>query len=194
MQSTKWVHEALWVPKVKVVHWPWSKSLRFNILNCFSSITTRPIEDKFHVDPPWDGGTILILLGMGERYLFKWSRSHDQDGHHALIWMGPLQIFFSGTLKPMTLKLGMQHWVLEYYQACANGAPGWTLTYLTTSQIWSPMLLYGKKLKQWIGRWSQLKWVHEALWVPRVKVIHWPWSKLLRFNIFKLLFLNNPWF
>ena len=26
-------------------------------LNFFSSITTRPIEAKFHVEPPWDGGT-----------------------------------------------------------------------------------------------------------------------------------------
>ena len=41
------------------------------------------------------------------------------------------------------------------------------------------------------GRCSQLKRVHEALWVPEVKVIHWPRSKSLRFNNFKLLFLNN---
>ena len=45
-----------------------------------------------------------------------------------------------------------------------------------------------------VGRCSQLKWVHEALWVPKVKVIHWPWSRSLIFNIFKLLFLNNPVF
>ena len=38
------------------------------------------------------------------------------------------------------------------------------------------------------------KCVHEALWVPKVKVIHWFWSKSLRFNIFKLLFLNYHWF
>ena len=29
----------------------------------------------------------------------------------------------------MTLKLGMQHWVLEYYQVCSNDDPGLTLTY-----------------------------------------------------------------
>ena len=33
-----------------------------------------------------------------------------------------------------------------------------------------------------------------ALWVPKVKVIHWPWSTSLRFNIFKLLFVSNRWF
>ena len=38
MQSTKWVHEALWVPKV--IYWPWSKFIRiWIILNFFSSIT-----------------------------------------------------------------------------------------------------------------------------------------------------------
>ena len=29
----------------------------------------------------------------------------------------------------MTLKLGMQHQVLEYYQVCSNDDPGLTLTY-----------------------------------------------------------------
>ena len=27
-----------------------------------------------------------------------------------------LKVFFSGTKGPMTLKLGMRHWLLEYYQ------------------------------------------------------------------------------
>ena len=31
----------------------------------------------------------------------------------------------------MTLKLGMQHRALEYYQVCSNDAPGLTLTYFT---------------------------------------------------------------
>ena len=38
------------------VHWPWTKSLRFNILNFFSSITTWPIEARFYMEPPWNGG------------------------------------------------------------------------------------------------------------------------------------------
>ena len=29
----------------------------------------------------------------------------------------------------MTLKVGMQQWVLEYYQVCLNDDPGMTLTY-----------------------------------------------------------------
>ena len=38
---------------------------------------------------------------------------------------------FSRTKKPMTLKLGMQHWLLEYCQVYSNDDPGFTLTYLT---------------------------------------------------------------
>ena len=41
------------------------------------------------------------------------------------------KIFFLGTKRPMTVKLGMPHWVLEYYQVCSNDDPGLTLTYLT---------------------------------------------------------------
>ena len=31
----------------------------------------------------------------------------------------------------MTLKVGIQHWVLEYYQIYSNDDPGLTLTYFT---------------------------------------------------------------
>ena len=31
----------------------------------------------------------------------------------------------------MTLKVGMQHRVLEYYQICSNYDPEWILTYFT---------------------------------------------------------------
>ena len=39
------------------------------------------------------------------------------------------KIIFSGTKGPMTLKVGMQHWVFEYYQVSSNDDPGMTLTY-----------------------------------------------------------------
>ena len=41
------------------------------------------------------------------------------------------KIFFSGTKRPMILKLGMQYRVLEYYQVYSNGDPGLTLIYFT---------------------------------------------------------------
>ena len=48
---------------------------------------------------------------------------------------------FSGTKRPMTLKLGMQHWVLEYYQVCSNDYPELTLT-LTYFTARSNLVLY----------------------------------------------------
>ena len=33
--------------------------------NIFSSETTGPIEAKFHVEPPWDGGTKFYSNGLG---------------------------------------------------------------------------------------------------------------------------------
>ena len=50
-----------------------------------------------------------------------------------------LKNFFSGTKRPMTLKLSMHHRVLEYYQVCSNDDPGLTLTYFTAR---SNMVLY----------------------------------------------------
>ena len=38
----------------------------------------------------------------------------------------------SGTKRPMTMKLDMQHLVLEYYQVCSNDDTGLTLIYFTT--------------------------------------------------------------
>ena len=40
-----------------------------------------------------------------------------------------LKKIVSGTKRQMTLKLGMQQRVLEYYQVCSNDDPGLTLTY-----------------------------------------------------------------
>ena len=64
-------------------------------------------------------------MGWGNESLFKrsWSRPRR------LSCQNPLKIFFSGTKRLVTLKLGMQHRVLEYYQICSNDYPGLTLTY-----------------------------------------------------------------
>ena len=32
--------------------------------NIFTSETTGPIEAKFHVEPPWDGGTKVVQMGL----------------------------------------------------------------------------------------------------------------------------------
>ena len=46
-------------------------------------------------------------LGRGKESLYKWSRSHDQDGHFAHIRVKPLKIIYSGTGGPISTKLGM---------------------------------------------------------------------------------------
>ena len=55
------------------------------------------------------------------------------------------KIFFSGTKRPMTLKLGMQHWMLKYCQVCSNDDPGLTLTYFTARSNLVPYALVWKK-------------------------------------------------
>ena len=47
----------------------------------------------------------------------------------------------------MTLKLGMQHRVLEYYQIYSNDDPGLTLTYFTARSNLVPYDLVWEKYK-----------------------------------------------
>ena len=56
------------------------------------------------------------------------------------------QSIFSGTKRPMTLKVGgIQHWVLEYYQVCSNNDPG--LTYFTARSNLVPYAFVWEKGK-----------------------------------------------
>ena len=89
-------------------------------LNIFSSETTVPIEAKFHMESPWDGGTKVCSNGPGHMTKMAAMPIYGKNLK---------KIFFSGTKRPMTLKLGMQHWVRKYYQLCSNNEPGLTLTY-----------------------------------------------------------------
>ena len=41
------------------------RSLRFTFSNVFSLETARPIEAKFHVQPPWDGRNKVCSNGLG---------------------------------------------------------------------------------------------------------------------------------
>ena len=58
-----------------------------------------------------------------------------------------LKIFFSGTKRPMTLKLGMKHWVPEYYQIYSNDEHGSTMTYFTARSNLVPYAFVWKKVK-----------------------------------------------
>ena len=144
-----------------------------------------------------------ILFRMGERKLVQMVQVTRSRWPPYPYMVKNFKNFFSGTERPMTLKLGMQHRVLEYYQVCSNDAPWLTLTYFTARSNLVAYAFVWEKVKTMafsetivvydinIGRCSQLN-EYMKLWVPNVKVIHWPCSKSLSFNIFKLLFLNNP--
>ena len=73
------------------------------------------------MQPPWDEGTKVCSTGPG----------HMTKMAGMPIYGKNLKKIFSGTKRPMTLKLGMQHRVLEYYQFCPNDDTGLTLTYFT---------------------------------------------------------------
>ena len=47
----------------------------------------------------------------------------------------------------MTLKVGMQHWVLEYYQVCSNDDPGLILTYFTARSNLASYAFVWEKVK-----------------------------------------------
>ena len=87
-------------------------------------------------------------MGRGNESLFKRSWSHDQDGCHAHICISFFfNIFYSGTKRPMTLKLGMQYRVFEYYQVYSNDDARLTLTYFTTRSNSVPFAFVWEKGK-----------------------------------------------
>ena len=84
--------------------------------NIFSSETTGPSEAEFHVKPPWDGETKVCSNG---------------PGHMTKMAVMPIYGKNFKISSQESLKLGMQHQVLKYYQVCSNDDPGLTLTYFT---------------------------------------------------------------
>ena len=90
--------------------------------NFFFLETAWPIEAKFYVKPPWDGETKVWSNGLG----------HMTKMATMPIYGKNIKIYLLLNQKrPMTLKVGMQHWVLKYYQIYSNNDPGLTLTYFT---------------------------------------------------------------
>ena len=74
--------------------------------NIFSSKTTGPIEGKFHVEPPLDGGTKVCLNGL--RYMTMMAAM-------PIYGKNLKKNLFSGIKRPMTLNFGMHHRVHKYY-------------------------------------------------------------------------------
>ena len=72
------------------------------------------------MESPWDGRKKVCLNGPGHMTNMAVMSIYDKNLK---------KIFFSGTKRPTTLKLGTQHRVLEYYQIYSNDDHGLTLTY-----------------------------------------------------------------
>ena len=134
MQSTKWVHEAYAYQRSRssINHGPNLSDSIF--LNFFSSITTNPIEAKFHVEPPWDGE--MKACSNGPSHMTKMV-AMPKNFKILLLW----------NERPITLKLGMQHWGLEYYQICSNDASGLTLPYFMARSNLVPYAFVWEKVK-----------------------------------------------
>ena len=58
-----------------------------------------------------------------------------------------LKISLFGTKRPITLKLGMQYRLIDYYQIYSNDDTGMTLTYFTAKSYLFPYASDGKKIK-----------------------------------------------
>ena len=70
-------------------------------LSTFSKVfseTAGSIEAKFHVEPPWDGGTKVCSRGPGHMTKMPAMPIYGEN---------PSKIFFSGTSGPISTKLGM---------------------------------------------------------------------------------------
>ena len=100
----------------------------------FSCETTGLIEAKSHLEPPWDGGMKVYSSG---------------SGHMTAIYGKNLKKYSS--LGPK----GRWPWNLVCTIRCLSTTNfiqmmtlGWPWPILRQGQIWSLMLLYGKKLKQ----------------------------------------------
>ena len=115
-----------------------------------------------------------------------------------------LNVFFSGTTKrPMTLIVGMQHWMLEYYQICSHDDAGLTLTYFTArsnllpyASVWEKCkimdfseAIVGYDIK--VGRCSPLNEYLNLYEYQSLNSFSDVGPTSLRFIIFKLLFLRN---
>ena len=123
-------------PLLSIVHRPLS-----TFSNIFSSEAIGPVEPKFHSAPPWIGG---------EKFC--------SNGHGHMTKMAPMPIYgknFKKSSSPETK--GWWPWNLVCGIGCSSTTKfiqmmtlGWPWPILRQGEIWSLMLLYGKKVKQWI--------------------------------------------
>ena len=123
--------------------------------NFFSSITTRPFEAKFYVESLWDGGTKACSNGPGHMTKVAAMTIYGKKKKN-LLWNLKADDLETWYAAPSTTK---------FVQVMPIGWP-WLIS--RQGQIWSPTLLYGKKVKTMdfsekivvcyikVGRWRQI--------------------------------------
>ena len=105
----------------------------------FFSKTAWPIKTKFHMEPPWDGGTKVCSWGLGYMTKMAVMPIYGND---------PSKIF-PVTKGPMTLWLGMLHWGIGPIIVCSNDDPRLTLTYFTARSNLVPYaFIWGKTVRK----------------------------------------------
>ena len=115
--------------------------------------TTGPIKVKFHIELLWD--EVMKVYSNCPGHMTKMAAMH-------ICGKNLKKIFFSGTKRPMTLKLDMHHRVLKYYKVCSNDDPGLTFTYLTTKSNLVPDAFVWEKgktmdfLKNYCRLWFEI--------------------------------------
>ena len=96
--------------------------------NFFSLETAKPIEAKFYVAPPWDGGTKVCSNGLGHMTRWPSFPYMAKTLKNLLLW----------NQKADDLEVDMHHQVLKYYQVYSNDDLGLTMTYFTAMSNFVP--------------------------------------------------------
>ena len=91
-----------------------SRSLSYTYVCVLSTFSNISSETTCRLKPNF----MWILLGMGQRKFIKMVQVTWPRWPSCPYMVKTFKIFSFGTKRPMTLKLGMQNWVLEYYQVC----------------------------------------------------------------------------
>ena len=90
--------------------------------NIFPSETTGPIKATFHAEHQWDKGTKVCSNDLCHK-----TKMADMPIYAKIL----SKIYFSGTKRPMTLKLGIQHLELGPYIVSSNDDLALTMTVFT---------------------------------------------------------------
>ena len=170
------------------------RSLRFTFSNFFSLETSRPIEAKFHVEPPWYRGMKVCSNGLCHItnmaampiYGKNFKKSSSLEPKCQWPWKLVCSIGYSSTSKFVQLM-----------------TLSWPWPILRQGQIWSLMLLNGEKGKIMdfsetivvcdikVGRFSLLNEYMNHYEYQRSRSFTELRPRSLSFNIFNLLLLRN---